>query len=114
MNLAFALIGYYLCGQQPDVIRLQLEECKPPSAIEREALTSIGVEQTERQLAETEIVQLRHVNIPVLFSSSESCEGARMAAQKKSDDVNAYLLRSLTSGHFWHSQHWKCVEVKVQ
>ena len=46
-------MNYYLCGQQPDVIRLQLEECKPPSAIEREALTSIGVEQTERQLAET-------------------------------------------------------------
>jgi hypothetical protein len=114
MNLAFALIGYYLCGEQPDIIRLRLEECKPPSAIEREALTSIGVEQTERQLAKTEIVQLRHVDIPVLFSSSEGCEGERMAAQRKSDDVNAYLLRSLKSDQFWHSKHWKCVGVKVQ
>jgi hypothetical protein len=59
MNLAFALIGYYLCGQQPDSIRLQLEECKPPSGIEREALTATGVQQTDRQLAQTEIVQLR-------------------------------------------------------
>jgi hypothetical protein len=114
MNLAFALVGFYLCGEQPDVIRLQLEECKPPSGIEREALTSIGIEQTERQLAKTEIVQLRLVDIPVLFSSSEGCEGARMAAQRKSDDVNAYLLRAIKSGHFWHSQHWKCVEVKVR
>jgi hypothetical protein len=114
VNLAFALIGYYLCGQQPDFIRLQLEECKPASGIEREALTSIGVEQTDRQLAQTEIVQLRHVGIPVLFSSSGGCEAARMAAQRKSDELNAYLLRSIKSEQFWHSQHWKCVEVKVR
>jgi hypothetical protein len=116
MNLAFILIGYYLCGEQPDVIRLKLEECKPLPGIEGKALASIGIEQTEQQLAQTQIVQTRHVDVDkiLLFSTSEGCDVARMTAQRKSDELNAYLLRSIRSGDFWHSQHWKCVELKVR
>jgi hypothetical protein len=66
------------------------------------------------QLAQTEIEQLRRVTIRTLFSTSESYQTARSAEQKKSDETNAYLSRQLKPDQFWHSQHWKCVEVKVR
>jgi hypothetical protein len=120
MNHVFALIGYFLCGEQPDSIRLEVPDCRPPTQFEQilsERLAHdriIDMRKNELQRALTEFVNTQSVTIPTLYATAASCDAARAIKQKEADQVDANFKQLFkASDGYMHSGHYKCLEVEV-